>query len=164
MLLVYKYTFLAYSCELWHSTSITQVGYNGRIGIDVAATIYLYVGMFLPGLPANDAWSCRLTAWQLAGSVTDPFFTDSLLPCPMDQRGTSLAQQVPTLSSIAYFMRLAPAAWYIYLLVFRSVSNLVSHRPAFLSCSLMKHTISLIWFVGEAIPYMIAPPSSGFSG
>lgn len=28
----------------------------------------------------------------------------------------------------------------------------------------MKHTISLIWSVGEAIHYMTAPPSSGFSG
>lgn len=31
-------------------------------------------------------------------------------------------------------------------------------------CSLMKHTISLIWSVGEAIRYMTALPSSGFSG
>ena len=31
-------------------------------------------------------------------------------------------------------------------------------------CSLMKHTTSSTWFVGEAIRCMIAPQSSGFSG
>lgn len=76
--------------------------FQQRIGLNNSS---LCVGMFLPDLPGNGAWSSLATASPLAGSEMDPFSTDSLPLFQMDQRETSPDQQVPIPSLIASFMR-----------------------------------------------------------
>lgn len=92
----------------------------------------------------------------------DPSYTGSLPHYQMDRRETSPAQRVPSPSLIAFFMR-----YYI-------IDEIMKRDYCFWACfwcsivlfwcSRTKHTISLIWFVGEAIRCMTVLRSSGFSG
>lgn len=126
--------------------------------------------MFLPDLLANDVWLCHPMAWRSAGFVTGPYFIASLRLYRTDQREIFLVQRARTPFSIASFTRYPKQTDSFSICCKFLDSKLicflysVSNVRLCLWCSLMKHTISLIWSVGEAIRSMTALPSSGFSG